>query len=78
MGTLIIASGLVAATSSILTPPSEEAIKTGPLNVEWLILICLSKCHCNINLYQIPLHIRSTRKLSKWLTENALSFMKAR
>ena len=34
MGTLIIASGLVAATSSILTPPSEEAIKTGPLNVE--------------------------------------------
>ena len=58
MGTLIIASGLVAATSSILTPPSEEAIKTGPLNVEWLLLICCQKI--TAILLKIPLDIRST------------------
>ena len=33
IGTLIIASGLDAATSSIFTPPSEEATKTGPCNI---------------------------------------------
>lgn len=31
MGVLVIASGFLSATSSIFTPPSEEAIKTGPL-----------------------------------------------
>jgi hypothetical protein len=30
MGRILTASGFVFATSSILTPPSEEAIKTGP------------------------------------------------
>jgi hypothetical protein len=30
MGVLVMASGLRSATSSMFTPPSEEAISTGP------------------------------------------------
>lgn len=36
IGTVIIAEGSVLATSSILTPPLDEPIITGPLNVKKL------------------------------------------
>lgn len=38
MGNLMMASGFLAATSSILTPPSAEAIRTGPWNCDQHII----------------------------------------